>query len=1026
KWLRYSVLGIIILMLFSLYLLNPVKAEPAAILKVSLPDGTYVGPDSDPWLSECWLLNLTGTSQTFTVRINNTSAAKRSYDTHLIIALNDIGYNSLENLVVNSTSIPKSAFRYGTPTPYNLWTWPSGDVYPTWFNDTYVNVGTIPRKGYKEVVVSVTFSNTIGIRMHFDAYGSKVDPPPPIRTGDITHNSISEDSTILFQPGPPALQHPIAKFFYDPAYPNTEEVVTFNASESYDPDGYIVSYSWNFGDGTPIVIESDPVINHTYTAFGNYTVTLIVTDNDGLTDNSTATLSVRQHPVAALIFSPSDPLEHEIVTFDASASTPDGGVIISYEWNFGDGNITTVTSPSINHTYSTFGNYTVTLNVTDSEGKWDTESKSIMVEALPTADFWWSPSYPYTFENVTFDASDSTPDGGVLISYAWNFGDGTPVVIESDPITIHYYTTNGSFTVTLNVTDSEGEWDTESKIITVRPRRYYLTVKTNPVNITTIQGEGWYNENTNVSLTAPDFVPVSIGVQYNFSYWDVDNNTVLGNPIVVRMDDNHTATAHYVLQYYLTLTTDPSDVTTPSGEGWYDTGTNASISTDEIIDIVPGSSRYKFSGWTTANMSEITDPASPLTTVYMDRPKTVTANYEIQYFITFDYTGLDPTATGTVVTINGTSKTYSNLPNSTWVNSGSTIIYSYYNVSSTTLGKRFILINVTGSPSPITVNKSETIVGHYKTQYQLTVRTNGLNTYSTNVYNGTASLGTATDAAPYVDWFDEGSSLQLNIDSPITFGSTRFVFTQWSGDATGTSRPLLVNMNSAKDITANYKTQYRITVTATPNGAIGGTFKVTYTQCGTTYTNVQNTTEWSEWADAGTDVTVSAPQDVIGVSYDTRYKFDSYTPSSSVTMNQAKTIILVYKTQYLLTVLTDPAGLSPQPTRSPQGEAGPVNSWWYDKSTSVQLTAHHVINYTFREWTVNDISKGAGVKLISVSMNAPHTAIAYYEYTPTIVGGSTVSIKSPLFPVWISLNIMLIAAIFITVSWIKRQRKKTC
>ncbi|MHA1832968.1 MAG: hypothetical protein ACTSV7_03175 [Candidatus Baldrarchaeia archaeon] len=47
------------------------------------------------------------------------------YDTHLIVALNDAGYNYLETFVVNGTSIPRSAFRYGTPTPYHLgWTWP--------------------------------------------------------------------------------------------------------------------------------------------------------------------------------------------------------------------------------------------------------------------------------------------------------------------------------------------------------------------------------------------------------------------------------------------------------------------------------------------------------------------------------------------------------------------------------------------------------------------------------------------------------------------------------------------------------------------------------------------------------------------------------------------------------------------------------------------------------------------------------------------------------------------------------------
>jgi hypothetical protein len=53
----------------------PVNVDPCAVLKVSLPEGTYRGDDVDPWLSECWFLNLTGASQTFTIRINNTSSS---------------------------------------------------------------------------------------------------------------------------------------------------------------------------------------------------------------------------------------------------------------------------------------------------------------------------------------------------------------------------------------------------------------------------------------------------------------------------------------------------------------------------------------------------------------------------------------------------------------------------------------------------------------------------------------------------------------------------------------------------------------------------------------------------------------------------------------------------------------------------------------------------------------------------------------------------------------------------------------
>jgi len=179
--------------------INTASSHNPAVLQVLLPAGIYVGNNTDPWLSECWLLNVSGTSLTFTVRINNTSVDVASYDTHLIIALNEEAYSLLVNFTVNDVTIPKHAFKNGTPTPYNLWSWPAGDVYPTWFNDTLVNLGVIQPLSYVDVSVSVSFSNATNVRIHFDAYGSKV-PPPPSSIGEITHNPCSEDSTIIFRP----------------------------------------------------------------------------------------------------------------------------------------------------------------------------------------------------------------------------------------------------------------------------------------------------------------------------------------------------------------------------------------------------------------------------------------------------------------------------------------------------------------------------------------------------------------------------------------------------------------------------------------------------------------------------------------------------------------------------------------------------------------------------------------------------------------------------------------------------------
>jgi PKD repeat protein len=65
---------------------------------------------------------------------------------------------------------------------------------------------------------------------------------------------------------------------------------------SYDPDGYIVSYEWEFGDGTQVT-TNNPIVDHTYTASGSYTVNLTVIDNDGLSDRTSKVITVKQsHP----------------------------------------------------------------------------------------------------------------------------------------------------------------------------------------------------------------------------------------------------------------------------------------------------------------------------------------------------------------------------------------------------------------------------------------------------------------------------------------------------------------------------------------------------------------------------------------------------------------------------------------------------------------------------------------------------------------------------------------------------------
>jgi hypothetical protein len=89
-----------------------------------------------------------------------------------------------------------------------------------------------------------------------------------------------------------------------------------------------------------------------------------------------------------------------------------------------------------------------------------------------------------------------------------------------------------------------------------------------------------------------------------------------------------TYSATYKTRYYLTVNTDPSGVNSPTGAGWYDTGVTAHVSTDNLVNIVSGSSRYRFDSWTGAS-GTYSDA-----TVVMDSAKTATANYIVQYKLT--------------------------------------------------------------------------------------------------------------------------------------------------------------------------------------------------------------------------------------------------------------------------------------------------------------------------------------------------------------------------------------------------------
>jgi len=448
-----------------------------SLLRLWADVGSYVGSHSDTWIHESWIVGSfvpPGGSVSFDLyidAISNPDMRDPAYDVYLAVAVNDTA--QVASVSIGPTTI--TTFTYGEvtwPATAGGGTLPRHGVYPTWyalapFGNVTSNHGyyTIPGDPYgpywafrAHVSVTITTSATMsaGFKVHFDAQGTLVRGSTDPRERNT--NPFSHDLT--FGGALSVLIPPVARFTVSNDQPYVCETVTFDASSSYDLDGVIVKYEWDWeGDGIyDFNAGNNSIAYHHYDMYGYYYPKLRVTDNDGLTDETGTTIHVRQHPVACFDYNPTPPLVCETVTFNASSSTPNGGVIVSYTWNFDDGNITTVSNPTITHVYAAIKKYNVTLTVTDSEGLSDTAWNIVKVVTQPTspvASFTWSPPNPTVNELITFDASSSQPgfDGFNVCPiswYYWNFGDGY-WANETDPITTHAYASPGTYYVTLTV-----------------------------------------------------------------------------------------------------------------------------------------------------------------------------------------------------------------------------------------------------------------------------------------------------------------------------------------------------------------------------------------------------------------------------------------------------------------------------------------------------------------------------------------------------------------------------------------------
>ncbi|MEI8278656.1 MAG: PKD domain-containing protein [Bacteroidota bacterium] len=232
-------------------------------------------------------------------------------------------------------------------------------------------------------------------------------------------------------------------------------VVQFTNTSSGNP----TSYQWDLGNSTLSTLQNPST---SYTSPGTYTVTLTVSNGQG-SNTKTITNYITVYPNPQVDFMVNDTLGCAPlgVSF-TNLSNPLVPGTVTYQWNFGDGNISPSQNPT--HTYATSGYYNVTLIVTNSQGCVSSITKNAYIHVLGHASgsFLWSPSSicnppaTVTFTNATIGVAP-------LTSY-WLFGDGGTSTQTSPS---HIYNSNGLFVVKLITTDSNGCLDTVSHTLSI-------------------------------------------------------------------------------------------------------------------------------------------------------------------------------------------------------------------------------------------------------------------------------------------------------------------------------------------------------------------------------------------------------------------------------------------------------------------------------------------------------------------------------------------------------------------------------
>ncbi len=314
----------------------------------------------------------------------------------------------------------------------------------------------------------------------------------PLKTADTVE--------ILVQPQTSNNTPPIANIQTSATEIKLNQSVNFDASTSSDLDGEIITYEWTNTDGE--IISSDKIFDYTFTSVGDYTITLTITDDGGLSASSSVKIVVNDliKPVANISVSADTINIGESVTFDASASSDADGQILTYTWKDVDGNELSF-EKIYTHTFDTQGQYPIVLTVEDNDGLKHSEEIIITVQAILTSIELTPQELSLEInETANITSTGNYNDGtslDITLNTPWIISDNTIVSID-DTGTI---TALKAGTATIKTVIEDVESNLVTITVTEPVTLQAIQISPNPITLrvnkdTTISIKGLYSDGT--------------------------------------------------------------------------------------------------------------------------------------------------------------------------------------------------------------------------------------------------------------------------------------------------------------------------------------------------------------------------------------------------------------------------------------------------------------------------------------------------------------------------------------------------